>query len=375
MRKSESDVVIVGASFAGLATAYFTKGGRVLILEQQKELGFKQRSTCCTSMEWMERLNCKGSVLKTFDYLTLYSSNGHRARIKLPQTFCTIDYKKFCTTLADNLKNTEILAEKRVIGLDGNASNTVLTKDGKYSGKVLVDCSGWAGIKENNLSRRNGMGRPKPAFGLEIETDFSGDTDSFHIYYGKRYIKKGYGWIFPTEKDRARIGIGAFSIFKPHKVFHNFLKELDIKRNGLKPHGGYLPIFGIGEPVKGNAFVVGDACNHVIPLSGEGIRKAFEYAELCGGIITSILQDKLTLEEGLEAYSQEVLKAKRFYDNMRFAQCLAIYCPDWGRRRIIKTLSKTDGAKTERLLVRYFNDGITSSKAKILKSVLGGILA
>ncbi len=373
MRNSESDVVIVGASFAGLATAYFTEDAKILILERQKELGQTQKSTCATSVEWMEKLNCKDSVLKTFDYGTIHSSNGSRVRIKLPETFCTIDYKKFCTTLAGNLENTEILTGNRVIGLDGNDSNTILTKDGRYSGKLLVDASGWPGIREKDHKKLNTTKRTMPAFGLEIETEFQGDTDSFHIYYGKRFIKRGYGWVFPTGKDTARIGIGAYSGFKPRETLNRFLETLDIKGKDLPRHGGHLPTIGLGEPVKGKIFVVGDACWQVLPLSGEGIRKTFEYAEFCGGVITKVLRDEMTLEEGLYEYSQEVLNAGRFYNNMRFAQTLAIRCPDWGRNRIIKFLSRVSEAKMERLLVGYFNDEITSSKTRMLKTVIGGM--
>ncbi len=374
MIRNESDVLIVGASFAGLATAYFTEDARILILERQTELGKTQKSTCGTELKWMERLNCKGSVLKTFDYFKIYSSDGQSAKIRLPRTFCSIDYKKFCSTLAGNLKNAEILTGTRFIGLDGNDSNTILTKDGRYSGKIFVDASGWPGIRENNHKKLNATKRIRPAFGLEIETEFHGDTDSFHIYYGTKFVKNGYAWIYPTGKDRARIGLGGYTLYKPHEALDRFLSEIGVKRNGLKPHGGHLPLFGLGEPVKGTIFVVGDACNQVLPLSGEGIRKAFEYAEFCGRIITKILRNELTLEDGLKEYSNKVLEAERFYDNLCFVQALATRCPDWGRNRIIRFLSRTDSVETEGLLVRYFDDGITSSKVKMLKTVLRGIL-
>jgi flavin-dependent dehydrogenase len=375
MSEGLHDVVIVGASFAGLATAYFIEGSKILVLERQSELGSKQKSTCCTSQRWIEKLNCKGSVRKTFDYLTLHSSNGHSARIKLPMTFCTIDYREFCKTLADNLGNAEILTGKKVTSMGGSNSNKVVASGDSYSGRILVDCSGWKGFKENHIDRRNGTGRLKPAFGLEIETEFDGDTDSFHIYYGMKFTEKGYGWIFPTGEESASIGVCGYVGFKPGETLDSFLQILGIKRKeGISTHGGYLPTLGLSEPVRGTSFVVGDACWQVLPLSGEGIRKAFEYAEFCGKTITRVLHNELSLEEGLDTYRREVLKAKRFYDNLRFVQTLATYCPDWGRKRIIKSLSTVDGAKVEGLLQRYFNDEITSPKTRILKAVVGGIL-
>lgn len=372
-KNSKNEVIIVGASFAGLATANFIEEGKTLILERQKELGKNQKSTCCTSVEWIERLNCRDSILKTFDSLTLHSSDGHRSTVKLPKSFCTIDYKRFCTILSGNLENTEILTGSKVVGVKNNLSPTVLTRNGSFTGKVVVDCSGWKGVS-NNGSRQKGAGRLRPAFGIEVETEFDGDTDSFHIYYGKKFIQKGYGWIFPTGKDTARIGLGGYSGFKPREALKGFLRTLNIEANGRRAHGGFLPTLGLGKPVNGRFFMVGDASWQVLPLSGEGIRKTFEYAQFCGKIINSVLRDELTLDEGLKIYRDEVFKAKGFYGNMLFTQTLAIHCPDWGRNRIIRTLSRVDESRLESLLVRYFNDEITSSKARILKTVLGGIL-
>ncbi len=371
MRGGSIDVVIVGGSFAGLATAYFISEGGVLILERQSELGKTQKSTCCTSVEWLERLGCRGAILKKIDNITIYSSDSSNVRLKLPETFCTIDYKVFCETLAGSLRNAEVRTGEKVVEIKGG--NAVLTESGTYKGKVVIDASGWPGVSNRN-TRRKTTWNSKPAFGLEVETDYAGDTDSLHIFYGKRYTPHGYGWVFPTGEDKARIGIGGQFSLKPLDALDRFLGELDIKRNGAKPHGGYLPVLSLGEPVNNGVFVVGDSCNQVIPASGEGIRKAFEYSEICGRIVIQILGGELSLEEGLKEYSQEVLKAKSFYDNLLFIQNLAHVCPDFARKRIINSLSKMEEARAGDLLKKYLEGNITTSKGKILKTVIGGIL-
>ncbi len=365
---SKRDVLIVGASFAGLATANFIEKGDVLILERQKALGLNQRSTCCTSLRWMEKLGCKRSVLHSFDYLTMHSSNGTKAKIRLPETFCTIDYKLFCNTLAKRLKNTEIWTGKKALGFSENA---VETEDGSIAGGIIVDASGWPGISQKTIQGNN----KKPAFGLEIETEFNGDSNSSHIYYGKRYIKKGYGWVFPTARDTARIGIGGYLAQKAVIDLDHFLRELDIKRNGQIPHGGHLPLFGLKKPGNENIFVVGDSGNHVLPASGEGIRKAFEHGEFCGKIVSRILKGEIELSEGLKKYQSEVMKSCIFYDNLRFIQILATYCPDWARNRIIGALAKSDGKRIENIIRRYVSNDITVPRARIIRTVIGGIIS
>jgi flavin-dependent dehydrogenase len=309
--------------------------------------------------------------LKKIDHVIIYSSDSSNVRVKLPETFCTIDYKAYCDTLAGSLRNAEVRTGEKVVEIKGG--NAVLTESGTYNGSVVVDASGWPGISNRNTRKKIGW-NSKPAFGLEVETDYGGETDSIHIFYGKRYTPHGYGWVFPTGSDKARIGIGGQFSLKPLDALDHFLGELDIKRNGAKPHGGYLPVLSLGEPVKNGVFVVGDSCNQVIPASGEGIRKAFEYSELCGRIITQILGGELSLEEGLNEYSQEVLKAKSFYDNMLFIQNLAHICPDFARNRLIKSLSKIAETRAGDLLKKYLKGNITTSKGRILKSVIGGIL-
>jgi digeranylgeranylglycerophospholipid reductase len=364
-------VTIIGGSFAGLATAHFICEGDVQILERQSELGKMQRSTCCTSLGWIERLGCREAILKKIDHVTIYSSEGIKARIKLPETFCTVNYRVFCETLAGGLRNAEVRTGEKVVEIKGG--NSVFTSSGRYNGRVVVDASGWPGLT-NRLIRRYTRWNSKPAFGLEVETDYSGDMDSLHIFYGKRYIPSGYGWVFPTGEDRARIGLGGHFSLNPHVALDHFLSELDINRNGATPHGGHLPVLSLGEPIRKGVFVVGDACNQVIPASGEGIRKAFEYSEICGQIVNQILRGEQSLEEGLKEYSQEVLKKKNFYDKMLFIQNLAQFCPEFARKRIVKSLSNVKHERAEYLLNKYLEGSLTAPMGRILKTVIGGIL-
>jgi len=370
MSERDWDVIVVGGSFAGLSTAYFLRDADTLVLERKRELGMAQRSTCCTSLEWMRRLRCEEAVLQRFSHLTLHAGDGVEAKVKLPQIFCTIDYKRFCEELADRLGKAEVLCGEKVTGVRRSGSSfEVVTRRERYKGKIVVDASGWPGLEARSVGSKT-----KPAFGLEVETAFDGDPESFHIYYGKRYIRGGYGWAFPTSERSARFGVGGFTIDRPLQSLDRFLWELGLRRDGLRAHGGYLPLWGLQEPVSRGVFKVGDSCGQVLPTSGEGIRKAFEYSEICGQVIQKVLHGAMTLEEGLRLYGEEVRRDRRFYDNMRFVQTLAVYCPEWARRRLIKTLSNIDGARATRLLQRYLAGDIKTSKTRILKTVIGGVI-
>lgn len=369
------DVIIVGGSFAGLSTAYFTEADKILILEKMEKLGERQKSTCCTSMEWIKRLGCEDSILKTFDTMTFHSPKDTEATILLPETFATIDYHVFCQTLGNKLKNTEIRTGEAVTGVEPGPTKRVITKKTEYESKILVDCSGWRAVIANKLRSGRYLDNKKLSYGIEVETPYSGDTSTIHIYYGKDYIPNGYGWIFPTGKERARIGVGGYTGKDLKAYMDGFLDYLGVEKGVSKPHGGVLPCQGLREPVVGDVFVVGDANGTVLPLTGEGIRKSLDYGEICGKAITKVLRGELKLNQGLDLYSEMVRNSDKFYDDLSFAQNLFTSVPDWAREKIISEVNKIEEGEINRFLNAYFNDAIRPSKLEITGAFVRGLLA
>ena len=69
----EYDVLICGASFAGLAVARELRGaGRVLILDRY-EIGERQTSACAAPTEWLENMGVAGSIQQTFEQLVVHT--------------------------------------------------------------------------------------------------------------------------------------------------------------------------------------------------------------------------------------------------------------------------------------------------------------
>ncbi len=363
----EYDAIIVGGSFAGLATAAFIRTGKVLLLEKKREIGARQRSTCCTTVEGMRKLGCEGSILKTLDAITFHSGPGASASIELPTSFCTIDYKEFCRTLAGRLERTEILTGNPVFRVEGHGPKLVVCEKGTYRGRVVVDCSGWRSVATNPPGSR---ARVRLAGAMETETGYSGDTDSIHLYLGERFVDGGYGWVFPTGEDRARIGVGSLHRFGMRKTLDKFLHALGLKPDGSNIHCGYIPCFGLRDPVVDGIFRVGDAGGQVLPLSAEGIRKSIHYAEICGSLITSVLDGNTDLHTAQELYEMEVHKSVDFYDNLAFIQEMAYRAPERAWDYAIRRLSAADRAVPAHLLHLYLEEDLTHSKADLLKGLL-----
>src|SRR5919107_252289 len=83
------DVLVCGASFAGLAVARELRGtpARVLVVDRY-ELGERQTSACAAPTTWLEALGLEDSILQTFDSIVVHTRSTS-ARWPLPWTFST----------------------------------------------------------------------------------------------------------------------------------------------------------------------------------------------------------------------------------------------------------------------------------------------
>src|SRR5438105_15896370 len=82
----DCDVLVCGASFAGLAVARELAGcgARVLVIDRY-ELGERQTSACAMPTAWMEALDVLGSLRQTFAQLVVHTP-FRTSRWELPWT-------------------------------------------------------------------------------------------------------------------------------------------------------------------------------------------------------------------------------------------------------------------------------------------------
>src|ERR671919_1673207 len=96
----DADVLVCGASFAGLAVAreLAGSGARVLVLDRY-EIGERQTSACGIPTEWLRVMGLMGSHRQTFGRLVIHTPFGTSV-LELPWTFSTFDYPTLCAELA-----------------------------------------------------------------------------------------------------------------------------------------------------------------------------------------------------------------------------------------------------------------------------------
>lgn len=371
------DLAIAGAGFAGLSLAYFLNGAEKIIIEAKSNIGAKQSSTCCTPLKTIEKLNCREAKLVEFKKFSVHSPNKSELIVNLPEKFCTIDYARFCRKMLENIKNAETITgarasikdEKRVIISEKNRKKEI-------EARAIADCSGWHALSFNeNIKNKS----KKIPFGLEIEAEIkSYELARFHLFYGKKYVKKGYAWVFPVSKSRARVGLGGFDIKAPKKELARFLNFLGIENNAIEKseiHANFIPCIGLRKNKPGKkVFCIGDSMHAVLPLSGEGIRKSMEHAEICTRFLKSYLEGELSLENAFEGYYRAILSELPFYDNLLLTQNIAILLPEFLRERVVNKLKDADAERLTHVFELYLKSEIKHSKAKIIKAILKAII-
>ena len=97
----DCDVLICGASFAGLAVARELAGsGADVLMIDRYEIGERQTSACGIPTAWLEQLDLQGSLQQTFGELVIHTPYK-TVNYRLPWTFATFDYRTLCELLAD----------------------------------------------------------------------------------------------------------------------------------------------------------------------------------------------------------------------------------------------------------------------------------
>ena len=290
------DVLICGASFAGLAIARELAGAtrtdgtpaRVLTIDRY-EIGERQTSACGIPTAWLEALDLTGSHRQTFSELVVNTPYG-TARWPLPWTFSTFDYRELCRLLADQGD-----AEFETAKVHGRTGNTVHTDRGDLTAPLIVDGLGWRRM----LAADGGYQPPDAPLSRGLEVHPGGSGDDLAIWIDRSIVPAGYGWSFPA-RDELRIGVGSFD--PRFHVKDNTVKlAQDLGSEPVGYQGNWIP-HKLRPAVEDGIFFAGDSAGHCLPLTAEGIRTALYFGIACGRELRGVLEGAQTREQALERY-------------------------------------------------------------------------
>jgi flavin-dependent dehydrogenase len=302
----EHDVLVCGASFAGLAVARELAGsGADVLIVDRYEIGERQTSACGIPTEWLRRLGLMEAERQRFDTLVIHTPHG-TSRYRLPWTFSTFDYRELCQLLWRDCDASFETAKVngRAIGVDfpsdsereSTQSIAVDTDRGVISAPLVVDALGWRRM----LATGDGYQPPDAPLSRGLEVHPGGESDDLAIWIDRKYVPAGYGWSFPAD-DELRIGIGSFDPRFHVKDTTVQLTE-DLGKEPNEYQGNWIP-HKLRTATAGGVFFAGDSAGHCLPLSAEGIRTALYFGIALGRELRGVVEGRQGRADAEAAYA------------------------------------------------------------------------
>ncbi|MEJ7876522.1 MAG: NAD(P)/FAD-dependent oxidoreductase [Solirubrobacterales bacterium] len=310
------DVIVCGASFAGLTVArqLTGSGARVLLLDRY-DVGERQTSACGIPTGWLHAMGLEDSARQEFGTLVVHTPHG-TSRYDLPWTFSTFDYRGLCEILRDgcDAEFETAKVEGRAIQheaddpaqgpkrptlppMGGSAGGlvTVRTDRGDVSAPLVVDALGW-----RRVLAPAGYQPPDAPLSRGLEVHPPGSGEDLEIWIDRRYVPAGYGWSFPAGEE-TRIGVGSFDPGFHVKETTVLLAE-DLERDPVHYQGNWIP-HKLRRGTEGDVFFAGDSAGHCLPLTAEGIRTAFYFAIALGEELRAVVEGRKTRAAALCDYA------------------------------------------------------------------------
>jgi len=318
------DVVVCGASFAGLAVARElaqTRAGRrarVLVLDRY-EIGERQTSACAAPTEWLTALGLGSSIKQTFPELVIHTPYD-TARYRLPFTFSTFDYSTLCALLDD--QNDADFETATVIGRGAEAADgaiAVRTDRGELRAPLVVDALGWRRVLDVD-----GYQPPDAPLSRGLEVHPGGSGRELEIWIERSVVPAGYGWSFPADAE-VRVGVGSFD---PRFHVREPTVELAerLGRETVRYQGNWIP-HKLRDAVADRVFFAGDSAGHCLPLTAEGIRTAFYFGIACGRELRRVLDGRAERETALRRYAHFSARHEWKFRSLLLAQKLVPRLP------------------------------------------------
>ena len=294
------DVLICGASFAGLAVARELAGcGADVLVIDRYEIGERQTSACGIPTSWLEATGLMGAERQRFDSLLLHTPHGD-TRFRLPWTFSTFDYRELCVLLWSQCGDARFETAKvdgRARPANGDGAIAVETDRGTIRAPLVVDALGWRRV----LASGDGYQPPNAPLSRGLEVHPDGTGEDLEVWIDRRYVPAGYGWSFPA-RDELRIGVGSFDPRFHVRETTELLAD-DLGSEKVRYQGNWIP-HKLRRGTEDGVFFAGDSAGHCLPLSAEGIRTALYFGIALGRELRGVVEGRQSREAAAARYAE-----------------------------------------------------------------------
>jgi len=325
MPNHQSDCVIVGASFAGLAcaTALARAGAHVVVLERKTDPGEKLHTTGIIVKDAVDQVALLDAMpadcVRRVNGVRLYAPNMRHVDLAAPgYYFLTTDTPELMRWLAGQAEQAG--AELRLGEAFHNVERTRsgFEIDGVRTTRYIVGADG----PSSRVAKTLGLGK-NTRFLFGIEHEYAGieldDPDKLHCFIDRRLAPGYIGWVVAgvnvIQVGLARRQRGDRTAAKA--VMPSFLDKIAplIDLRAKQPESiraGLIPCGGLVHPTATRrALLVGDAAGMVSPVTAGGIHTALKHGLAAGHAIADYLAGRRDDPSGWFVDSYPDFRVKR----------------------------------------------------------------
>ena len=270
------DVLICGASFAGLAVARELAGsGADVLVVDRYEIGERATSACAAPTPWLHAMGVERAIRQEIPCMAFHTPHGS-ARFRLPWSWSSFDYRELCRALYEQTD-----ARFEIAKVNGRSGDTVHTDRGDIDSPLIVDALGWRRVLgERTSSRRTPRSRAawRSTRTAAAPTSTCGSTAASSV---------------TATRGRCRRRASSASASAPtsRATTSRSRRRRSPSASSVEPvryQGNWFP-HRLRPAAEDGVFFVGDSAGHCLPLSGEGIRTAFYFGIAAGREIRAVL--------------------------------------------------------------------------------------
>jgi digeranylgeranylglycerophospholipid reductase len=324
--RSNIDCVVVGASFAGLASALAVAraGLRVVVLEKKADAGAKLHTTGIIVKEAVDQITfldtLPAALVRRIPGVRLYAPNLRHVDLDAPgYYFLATDTPALMRWMAGEAEHAGavIAYGTSFTGAQRLRSGFALNELGTT--RFLIGADG----PRSHVARALGLGASSQ-FLAGVEYEYMGATlaepDRLHCFIDRRLARGYIGWVLASVNGlqaglaRRLDGPGAL---KPNEAMDAFLRKIApvIDLRGLAPTGvraGLIPCGGVVRPVAvSRALLVGDSAGMVSPVTAGGIHTALKHGLAAGNAVADFLHGRAEDPSGWFVQSYPKFRMKR----------------------------------------------------------------
>ncbi len=337
------DVLVVGASFAGLACARHAAelGLKVGVLERQPWPGHTVHTTGLLVREADVLLQAPAALSRRIPGVRLYTPSLRHVDLDAPgYYFAATDTPGLLRWYAEQARVAGAELHFGSAFIDARREpEGVLVNGGAYSTRFLVGADG----ARSSVAAHLRLGRNR-AFLLGIEAEFRNlplAVDRLHCFVDSALVPGYIGWMFQGVNGITQVGLACQ---RPHKPdLGALLKRLaplaDFGRAELvEKRGGLIPVGGCVAPAAAErVLLLGDAAGLVSPLTAGGIHLAIESGLRGAELIAERLGQSAPSRRPL---SPVELRHPRFFWKLLLRRLLELNPPNrWLERLLFNGLS------------------------------------